>query len=113
MTCELDRSSYAIQHHPENIDCRIYHTRMLVTDYASQGVLRCEGAEDMVDGILAFVISLPGVIHAIAEPYKITVTKSPLYDWGEIEREILGLMKFSSIPELLRFPAPAGWLESE
>ncbi len=90
----------------DNAECRIYHTRMILTDFASQGVMKCDGVENMVDGILSVVIALPGVVQANVEPHKLTVIKSPVYGWEEIEPQIEELFKYAKITELLRHPAP-------
>lgn len=76
--------------------------------------MKCEGVENMVDGILSVVIEIPGVVQANVEPHKLTVVKSPVFDWEEIEPKIQELFKFAKIPELLRYPAPGlpgKWLE--
>jgi hypothetical protein len=106
----IERIHFAMQN-TDNPDCRVYHTRMVLTDFASQGVVKCEGVEILVDGILEFVISMPGVTQALVEPHRLTVTKSPLFDWEEIEPRIKDLFQFSKIPELLRYPAP--WLPEQ
>lgn len=108
-----ERTHFARQD-TDNENCRLYHTRMILTDFASQGVMKCEGVENMVDGILSVVIEIPGVVQANVEPHKLTVVKSPVFDWEEIEPKIQELFKFAKIPELLRYPAPGlpgKWLE--
>jgi hypothetical protein len=100
-----ERTHFARQD-TDNVECRIYHTRMILTDFASQGVMKCDGVENMVDGVLSVVIAIPGVVSANVEPHKLTVVKSPVFDWEEIEPKIRELFQFAKIPELLRHPAP-------
>lgn len=110
-----ERTHFAKQD-TDSAECRIYHTRMILTDFASQAVMKCEGVEDMVDGVLSVVIAIPGVVQANVEPHKLTVVKSPVYDWEEIEPKIQELFKYAKIPELLRHPAPGlpeKWLSDE
>lgn len=98
----------------DNQNCRLYHTRMVLTEFPSQGVVKCEGVEEMVDGVLSFVIAIPGVVQASVEPHKLTVVKSPAFSWDEVEPKLLSLLQFSKIPELLRHPAPGlkdAWLQ--
>jgi hypothetical protein len=111
----LDKPPFAIAT-TSDPECRIFHTRMILTDHVCVGVSGCDNVAELVEGILDFVMRLPGVVQAQVERHKLTVVKSPMFSWDEIEEPLVELLRFSKLPELLRFPCPnlpAAWLPHE
>lgn len=100
-----ERPSFLVEE-SENPNVKSFHTRMILTDYVSIGVSKCEEVVESVDGILDFVMRIPGVTQAQVEPHKLTVIKSPAFGWDEIEPRIISLFQYAKIPELLRYPCP-------
>lgn len=102
----LDRPMFGVEQVDGNPHARIYHTRMVLTEYIAQIVTACEGITEQLEGVAEYLMGIRGVIQIQVERHKFTVVKSPMFGWDEIEPKIVDLLRFSKVPELLRLPAP-------
>jgi len=75
-------------------DCRAYHVHDSLSD-------QCEGPSS----IAAQLGRAPGVVSALVERYRVSIEKSPVWDWSEVEPAIV---EFLSAFDLRRIDAGDG-----
>ncbi len=80
---------------------RVYHSRLRLLDPGIQVTAGACGAMEFVngqplDGVLELVLSIPGVAQAKVTAYALTVEKSPVFHWAEIDAHLANL--FLGVP---------------
>ena len=80
---------------------RVYHSRLALLDegFAVQGGLAGMSHMTTPDGqvfqtgsVLGLLLSIPGVVHAEVKRWSFVVNRSPVFEWWEIEGQLLGLL---------------------
>lgn len=91
---------FGVEKVPNDDNTRVYHSRLRLLDerWQYQGGfkgIRLAGMSDDQEvplaSVLAFVLDLDGVTFAEVKAYQLTVKKSPLFSWDEIEVNLLPL----------------------
>ena len=82
-------------------DTRVYHSRVRLLDEGLQvasankgcGYLDFGRGPEHLPAVLASVLEFPGVASATLRAYHVVVAKSPVFDWGEVEKPILSMLE--------------------
>jgi len=79
-----------------NDNVRNYHSRMRLLDDGQQYQGGLSGAEVLENGseinpILAFTLSIQGVVEAVVKAHAMTIRKSPLFSWSTIDESLVPL----------------------
>jgi len=91
---------FAMEEDPKTPHTRVYHSRIHLLDAGYQRQVGMKGVEylQMSDGrvapispVLKAVLDMEGVACAELRAYELTLTKSPVFDWGEIEVQFVPL----------------------
>jgi len=91
---------WAIETHENADNARTYHTRLRLIDDMNicraqsnmQQAMTRDGTILDLPATLRLVLDIRGVTEAIIQPYSITVLKSPVVSWPEIEAEVQPLL---------------------
>ncbi len=90
---ELRRNDFFVVNTTEDPDVREYHSRVrLLDDWMTQGAMK--GAKFISPGeptcaVLDLALDVPGVAGANVKAYLLTVEKSPVFSWDEIEENLM------------------------
>src|SRR5579885_3201392 len=86
-----------------NQDCRLYHTNFVMTEerlgQMFDGIMlrdeekKLNTAPEAVKNLAIGVQSIPGILIWNFHRYQLQVVKAPLFDWNEIEPQIVGLIR--------------------
>lgn len=86
-----------------NQDCRLYHTNFKMSEVRIGQLLegemfederkRLEASSEATKKLAIGVKGIPGVLTWNFHAYELQVIKAPLFDWHEIEPQIIGLIQ--------------------
>jgi hypothetical protein len=91
---------FAVEDVEDNKNCRVYHSKLrLLDEHAVEGGMRnttsgidTKGLSFDLNSVLAFVLDVRGVTAVETRAYQVTVVKSPVVAWAEIDNELMPLL---------------------
>jgi hypothetical protein len=96
MSFRVKNEYYGIEVNDENVHIRAYHSKLkLLQQGSQQSVFACGPSTPAVglDPLMSLILDIRGIEAVDLYLYRVVIRKSSMFEWDEIEAQIIELLK--------------------